>query len=100
MNTPLKLATFAVGLVAVFGAAVGVGNAVGRVGPTAEEAAAAGHDMGTDEMPERAELPATGLLVSQDGYTLDLGADTLPAGPATSVAFRILGPDGSAVTEF
>lgn len=32
MNTPSRLAVFAVGLAIVFGAAVGVGNAVGPIG--------------------------------------------------------------------
>ena len=36
MNTPLKLAGFALGLVTVFGAAVGVGHAVGPLGPDGE----------------------------------------------------------------
>ena len=102
MNTPLKLAGFAVGLVAVFAAAAGVGTAVGPIGSTAD-AAAAGHDMGADAPHAAAvagELPAKGLLVSQDGYTLDLATDGLPAGPAAPVAFRIIGPGGSAVTAF
>jgi hypothetical protein len=102
MNTPLKLAGFAVGLVAVFAAAVGVGTAVGPIGSTAD-AAEAGHDMGADAPHAAAvagELPAKGLLVSQDGYTLDLATVSLPAGPAAPVTFRILGPDGSAVTAF
>jgi len=101
MNTPLKLAGFALGLVAVFGAAVGVGNAVGPVGSTAD-AAAASHDMEADAPHEPAaagELPAKGLLVSQDGYALELASNSLPAGRA-AVAFRILGPDGTAVTAF
>jgi len=98
VNTPLKLTGFAVGLVAVFGAALGLGHAAGPVGP--ETSVAAGHDMPADEMPEHGELPAKGLLVSQDGYTLDLAAGMLPAGPAAPVAFRILGPDGSPVTAF
>lgn len=33
MNTPTKLGAYALGLVAAFGAAVTVGNAVGPVGP-------------------------------------------------------------------
>ncbi|MBN1093260.1 hypothetical protein JKP75_12250 [Blastococcus sp. TML/M2B] len=33
MDTRLKLAAFGVGLLAVFGAAVGVGSAVGPIGP-------------------------------------------------------------------
>jgi hypothetical protein len=103
MTIPLKLAALALGLLTVFGAAVGVGSAVGPVRPSAEEPVASGHDMGGDAPHEAApagELPAKGLLVSQDGYTLALASDTLPAGPAAPVAFRILGPDGSAVTAF
>ncbi|MFC9664347.1 hypothetical protein ACFVJ5_29290 [Nocardia sp. NPDC127606] len=49
----------------------------------------AGHDAG---------LPG-GLRITQDGYTLDL--DTTIAEPGKiDFRFRILGPDGSAVTEF
>jgi len=102
VNTPLKLAAFAVGLAAVFGAAMGVGSAVGPVIPAAE-AAGTGHGMAGeahDEAPATGELPAKGLLVSQDGYTLALDSAAAPAGTATPLSFRILGPDGSAVTAF
>ncbi|MFG2445068.1 hypothetical protein ACGFQG_19550 [Nocardia fluminea] len=55
----------------------------------AHPAAHAGHD---------ASLPG-GLRITQDGYTLDL--DTTIAQPGRiDFLFRILGPDGSAVTEF
>lgn len=103
MNTPLTLTGFALGLVAVFGAAVGIGSAVGPVGRADENPATAGHEMAAEAPHETAptgQLPAKGLLVSQDGYTLALTTDTLPAGPAAPVAFRILGPDGAAVTAF
>ncbi|SNR30461.1 hypothetical protein [Blastococcus mobilis] len=108
MNTPLKLAGFALGLVAVFAAAVGVGTAVGPVGPAAESSAG-GHDMGTEAAGGHDEaggheatapaLPA-GLTVSESGYTLDLGERSLPAGAATPVSFRVLGPDGDPVTQY
>ncbi|MGW0638860.1 hypothetical protein [Nocardia salmonicida] len=50
---------------------------------------AAGHDAGSPG----------GLQITQDGYTLDL--DTALAEPGRiDFRFRILGPDGSAVTEF
>src|SRR4051794_27769003 len=109
MNTPLKLAGFGLGLVAAFGAAVGVGSVVGPIGPSAEAAPADDHGMGTEpvagghdgaehESPA-ADLPA-GLTVSDSGYTLDLAERSLPAGPATPVAFRVLGPDGAAVTDY
>jgi hypothetical protein len=101
MNTPLRLAAFALGLVAVFGAAVGIGAAVGPVveDPVPE---AAGHDMAGESHEEAGgddELPG-GLLVSEDGYTLAPAAATLPVGNATPVEFRVLGPDGSPVTAY
>ena len=100
MSTPLKIAAFALGLVAVFGAALGVGAAVGPVGPvgTAAVGGMAGHDEATGEH-DAGHLPA-GLEVTQDGYTLALVDDALPAGAATPVAFRILGPDGRPVTGY
>jgi hypothetical protein len=113
MNTPLKLAGFAVGLVTVFGAAAGLGSVVGPVGPdpaaaTAEagHGAATGHGDGTDghgtadAVPAaEAEVPA-GLMVSADGYSLELEGATLPGGDATPLTFRILGPDGHPVEDF
>jgi hypothetical protein len=109
MNTPLKLAAFGVGLLAVFGAATGLGAMVGPVGPAAADGAAAGHDMASrDEAAHGAEaahetdaahLPS-GLAVSEDGYTLVLDRPALPAGDDVPFAFRILGPDGHAVTDY
>lgn len=40
-----------------------------------------------------------GLSVSEDGYTLELDSTILSAG-VQSVGFRVIGPDGQAVTEF
>ncbi|TYP90695.1 hypothetical protein [Blastococcus xanthinilyticus] len=108
MNTPAKIAAFAVGLVAVFGAAVGVGSAVGPVGPAATEhspaagspgAAAAPHADGGSAPAAPPPVPA-GLQVSQDGYTLALADDTAPPGEAVPVAFTIVGPDGAPVTGY
>jgi hypothetical protein len=109
MNTPLKLTAFGLGLVAVFGAAVGVGNVVGPVGTAAGAAAAgehamgaepaAGHDDGAAHEASAADLPS-GLAVSDRGYTLDLAERALPPGPAVPVAFRILGTDGEPVTDY
>ncbi|MDT0278077.1 hypothetical protein [Blastococcus goldschmidtiae] len=115
MNTPVRLAAFGVGLVAVFGAATGLGAVVGPVGPAAEETSPAGHDMAAgpaeghddttphdDATPhdgDAAHLPG-GLAVSEDGYTLALDRPALPAGDDVPLAFRILGPDGSAVTDY
>jgi hypothetical protein len=102
MNTPLKLAAFALALVAAFGAAVGIGSAVGPVGAAAPSPDGAGHDMGGeghDEATPAVDLPG-GLMVSEDGYTLALDSTTAPAGPATPLAFRILDAHGAPVTAF
>ncbi|MGY1849507.1 hypothetical protein [Blastococcus sp. SYSU DS1021] len=107
MNTPARIAAFAVGLVAVFGAAVGVGAAVGPVGPAADTAGAGHAEPGTGHgdgghdaaAPAPADGPG-GLQVTQDGFTLALADGTAPAGPATPVAFTVRGPDGSPVTAY
>ena len=105
MDTATKLGGYTLGLLAVFGAAAGIGNAVGPIGPARDDAP---HDGGAHTSPGTGatadsaaaeELPG-GLMISQHGYTLDLGATGLPAGPATPVAFRILGPDGQALTDY
>jgi hypothetical protein len=106
MNTPAKLAVSALGLVAVFGAAVGVGNAVGPVGSTEAPHVSASHAdadehsraPGVSTNSQSVELPG-GLQISANGYTLEV-ADTLPAGEATPVSFRVLGPDGQPVTAY
>ena len=104
MNTPVKLAGFALGLVAVFGAAVGLGALTGPVGPAAEAAA---DDMGHGgEVAHGAGKPAAapeqpaGLMVSDGGYTLEPADAVLPAGDATPLTFRILGPDGHPVQAY
>jgi hypothetical protein len=106
MSTPLKVAAFALGMVAVFGAALGAGAAVGPVGTAAVDRPAhgmsgdmaTGHDEAAGE--HDAGHPPAGLEVTEDGYTLALADDALPAGAATPVAFQILGPDGRPVTAY
>ncbi len=112
MNTPTKIGSYALGLVAVFGAALGLGTAVGPLGPASAESAhsdesadAAGHgdamngaeygaaDAATDDLPG-------GLMTSEGGYTLALAASELAAGEATPTDFRIWGPDGQALTAY
>ncbi|CCG02578.1 hypothetical protein [Blastococcus saxobsidens] len=107
MNTPAKLGAFTLGLVAVFGATAGLGNAVGPVGPDAAHDTATPHDADTESpMSTTRQHTATtgahrpgGLQISENGYTLDV-ARRLPAGAATPVSFRILGPDGRPVTAY
>jgi hypothetical protein len=97
MNTPAKLGAYALGLLAVFGLAAGVGAAVGPVG-SASASHHATHTESSMDAAAGAHLPG-GLQVSQDGYTLAV-ADHLSAGTRTRVSFRILGPDGHPVTAY
>ncbi|WP_435586428.1 hypothetical protein [Micromonospora aurantiaca (nom. illeg.)] len=104
MNTATKLSGFALGLVAVFGAAYGIGNLADPVAPAAETrhddsdsdhgAGDTGHGDESQAGGASAHLPG-GLLVSERGYTFQ-PADA----PAGQFAFRITGPDGAPVTRF
>ena len=105
MNTALKIGGYALGLLAVFGAAVGIGAAVT---PAATSAATSSPEteshadmsaMTSAPTSDPAPLPG-GLMVSQDGYTLRLVDRTLPPGPQVSLRFQILGPDGAPVTGY
>jgi hypothetical protein len=91
MNTPAKLSAFALGLAAVFGVTYGAGHLAGPIRASAE---APSTHSGMKEMAAMNSEPG-GLLVSDRGYTLE----TTPA-PAGEFAFRVLGPDGRAVTAF
>jgi hypothetical protein len=98
MTATTKLVGFLVALLAVFGGAVVIGRVVGPVEP----ATAATHgamDMGQGDQGAAGAFPK-GLMVSQDGYTFELPATTLAAGPDVPVAFMIQGPDGRPVTRF
>jgi hypothetical protein len=110
VNTPAKLGAYTLGLVAVFGAATGLGSVVGPVGAAADDTAShdtAPHGETPTESPMDTSAQASaagthlpgGLQVSENGYTLD-AAGSLPAGAATPVSFRILGPDVQPVTAY
>ncbi|HET7690594.1 MAG TPA: hypothetical protein VFK41_09460 [Nocardioidaceae bacterium] len=96
MSTPVKVAAFLAALVAAFVAAWGVGNAVD---PIATEPAAT-HDDGHGDSGEESEshLPG-GLMVSQDGYTLDAQAQAA-AGSDVPISFRITDPEGETLTSY
>jgi len=103
MNTALKVGGYTLGLLAVFGAAVGIGAAVT---PTSAATSTATPDEHTG-MPATTAAPAAGaasmaggLMVSQDGYTLHLADRSLPAGAQVPLRFQILGPDGAPVSGY
>jgi hypothetical protein len=99
MNNPTKVAAFAVGLLAVFGAATAVGSLADTAGAGSTRAAEPEMADHTPTAAAEAHLPG-GLLVSQDGYTLTLADRQLPRSEAAPLRFQILGPDGGAVTSY
>lgn len=95
MKTPMKLAGFAVGSVAVFGIALGIGA---LVGPAVEEANA--HENGAHDFAPPGGGEAGGLTGTEGGYTLTLVDQTVPAGPRVPVRFRISDAGGAPVTSY
>jgi hypothetical protein len=100
MNTPTKIAGFALGLGAIFAITLGIGNAVGDVTedpPKHEEAHGGGSD--DTQATTAADIPG-GLMVSQDGYTLQLAEERTQPGADVGITFTITGPDGQPVTAY
>lgn len=100
MNTSIKLGGFALVAAVVFAGAYGIGQATGPVGAPPENPHDGGQHGTAPAPPGGAELPAGGLLVSQDGYRLELASGDAAPGISEDFAFRILGPDGAPVTRF
>lgn len=109
MSTPVRVAGFLVALLAVFGIAFGVGNAIGAVGSGAAHEGAVHTGTGSREgaVPRAAETSGAsvsdvpgGLMVSQDGYTLDLVRSREAPGRDVPVEFTITGPEGRPVTSY
>jgi hypothetical protein len=103
MRTPIKVGSYALGLAAIFAAAVGVGAVAGPD----DKPARAGHDGGghTTGNPETTtgggavKIPG-GLQVAEDGYRLIPISTGLNAGTTGPLTFRITGPDGHPVTAY
>ncbi|MFD8483252.1 hypothetical protein [Kitasatospora sp. NPDC059673] len=110
MNTALKVAVFASGLAVAFGAAFGVGHAVGGAPAPAHTSHEAGkangahgdHDAaaGHGERGGKDDHPVGGLQISEDGYTLSLDRSVVPASGPTELSFRVLAPDGKPLTAY
>jgi hypothetical protein len=105
MNTAGKIGGYTLGLLAVFGAAVGIGAAVTPTATSATISSPTPDDhadmsaMTSAPTAGMASLPG-GLVVSQDGYTLRLADRSVPAGSQIPLRFQILGPDGAPVTGY
>lgn len=91
MNPGSKVGAYGVALLAL----LGVGAAVGNVAGPIDVGGTPTHDTHTtaEEPSMTSELPAGGLLVSQDGYTLE--PDTRTLSPGAMFGFTITGPDGA-----
>jgi hypothetical protein len=122
MRTPFRLGLYGLGLVIVFGAALGAGRVVGRSNEPAADRGGGGHTetgaghtetgagrtetgAGHGGEPQRHDSTAAtqvprGLQVSEGGYRLVPETTGLSAGAATGFRFRILGPDGAPVTGY
>jgi hypothetical protein len=100
MNTPAKLGAFGLGLAVVFTAALGLGRTVGPSPAPAATAAHNQHGEPTSAAGTAAAAVPAGLQVAQDGYRLQPISTTLAVGDAQPFQFRILGPDGTPVTDY
>ncbi|MCC6831346.1 MAG: hypothetical protein IT200_08365 [Thermoleophilia bacterium] len=99
MTGAMRIAGFAVGVVAVAGVAAAVGLAVGPLDRGHDDSGGHGGDgHSTTAMDDHAAPP--GLAVAQDGLTLAPRVRTAAAGTTAEYAFRILGEDGRPVRDF
>jgi len=96
MSTPVKIAGFLAAVAAVFVAALLAGRVVG---PTTNSTDMDHGDHGDATSTSVPEIPG-GLMVSQNGYTLDLADSQAEAGKGQALKFRITGPDGEPVTRY
>ncbi|MFI0980462.1 hypothetical protein ACH4SP_26085 [Streptomyces sp. NPDC021093] len=121
MNTGLKITAFAGAVAATFGAAYGVGTAVGPTGADQRPAAQAPHEQdpaggggheaaddraagegaaGKGAASEGAAPAAGGLQISEGGYTLALDTPRVAAGERTRLSFSVLDGNGRKVTAY
>ncbi|MFJ4483910.1 hypothetical protein ACIP3D_16335 [Streptomyces longwoodensis] len=103
MSPLRKTGAFAAALTAAFAAAYGVGSAVAPVdGGRAQEtahASMADDDGHAAQEPTTAHAPA-GLQATENGYTLDLETNSLPAGARTTLRFVVRDAEGAPVTAY
>jgi hypothetical protein len=102
MSTATRVAGFLGTCAAVFALALGLGRAFGPTSEAIEPQSHAAHgDAGSHHAGSAAqtEVPG-GLMVSQDGYTLDLAEQEAGTGTDVPVAFRITRPDGHPLTSY
>ncbi|WTP55359.1 DUF748 domain-containing protein [Streptomyces phaeochromogenes] len=112
MHTGVKITAFAAALAATFGTAYGVGQGID---PVVADREPASHDTHAEPSPKpeggggHAEhastqkgqsLPAGGLQISENGYTLDLKTPRIEARQRADLRFTIQDEKGRAVTSY
>jgi len=98
MSTTTKFAGFAVGLVAIFAVALGIGAVVGPTGSGTDSAGHDSHNPDTEEA-DGDSLPG-GLLVTDEGYTLQLQDSLSTATAEAPLRLRILDENGAPLTRY
>lgn len=98
MNVGAKLAAYGLLLAAVVAGGAAIGAAAGPIDVDGDEHDADEHD--TEPEGDTPALPAGGLLVSQDGYTLDVPDRILEADTVQRLSFTIDGPEGAPLTAY
>ena len=96
MNAGAKLAAYGLVLAGMIGGGAAIGATVGPIETGARGAEHGGGHAGSrpEAAPATRDLPAGGLLVSQDGYTFDPATRSLDAGRTNRFRFTIAGPEG------
>lgn len=99
MNAGARLGAYGLLLVAVLGGGAALGTAVGPIGipGAAGDAHTSGGHAAEPDAVAGGDLPAGGLMVSQDGYTL-VPEDRLA--DSGSFAFEVVGPGGAPVESY
>lgn len=101
MRTPARVAAFAAALGVTFGAAALAGASLD---PLRDRGAGHGHSESTPEahdgVHDATAAAPSGLAVAQDGYSLAPSATALPLARPTEFAFKVLNPDGQALTDY
>jgi hypothetical protein len=109
VRAPVKIAAFVGGVGIVLGAAALAGASLDPIrdpAPSSAHGSEAGHGHGEghggDEAVEGGRAPAAGdgLAVAQGGYRLAFDAATFARQAPATATFRIIGPDGAAVTDY
>lgn len=98
LGTGAKLAIYATGLAATFGAAAGLASAVGPIDTSS--GSHTDHGGGVDSNTAGARPHVPGISIDADGFRIVPAETSLTADVATTYSFRIVDSHGKTVTDF